>query len=87
LTACFWLERKTLEAMIYTNTFTSFVNVKMISNDPSLVIVYGTNGAKITQTVQNESEFSLDLTNLQSGLYFMQITQNGTPIWKVIEKK
>ncbi|MFA7274968.1 MAG: choice-of-anchor I family protein [Crocinitomicaceae bacterium] len=84
---CLGLTENTKEAMIYPNPFTSFVNVKMISNDPSLVIVYGTNGAKIAQTVQNESEFSLDLTNLQSGLYFMQITQNGTPIWKVIEKK
>ena len=73
--------------MIYQNPSTADVCVKLISNQPSVVIIYGINGAKIAQTIKNQAEFTLDLSKLQTGLYFIQVNQNGTPRWDIIQKK
>ncbi|MCO5261171.1 MAG: T9SS type A sorting domain-containing protein [Crocinitomicaceae bacterium] len=77
---------------IYPNPTSDFATVVFEGNTSNTIIsVRNQMGQIVTFETVNATEsiaqFKLDLSNLQSGMYFVQVAQNGSSIIKTIVKK
>lgn len=83
---CAGLEELGIEAILYPNPSSDLINVKMISGQPTSVMIYSATGTLVSQSAHNTAEFSLDLSQLEKGIYFIQLKQNNAPFWRTVEK-
>jgi hypothetical protein len=73
---------------IYPNPFQSKINIEV---SPLLALnytinIFDVNGKNVTQLTSTDSKNKLDLTHLNSGIYFVEVTMNGSKSVKKIIK-
>jgi hypothetical protein len=62
---------------ISPNPASSFINVKVESNKPIKGIITDISGVIVKQFITNENEFTLDVSDMQNGLYFVILEINN----------
>lgn len=71
----------------YPNPVINSLNVALKSNGKANVVIYSSIGKIVKQESISEASFSIDFSNLKSGLYFMSIEKNGIIHNKTVIKK
>ncbi|MCF7561878.1 T9SS type A sorting domain-containing protein [Sabulilitoribacter multivorans] len=73
------------DILVYPNPTNSFVNIKGNLNDVNNVSIYSISGKKLLE-LKNEFD-KIDISNLQSGIYFLKITSgNSFKTFKVVKE-
>lgn len=69
---------------IYPNPAKDFVRVSAVSNQPSAVRIYNTLGMLVEEIEMNSEEIEIDLSSYNSGIYFINISNEETNTTKKI---
>jgi len=77
-------------AIIYPNPSTDFINIELKDKpeeNDAVVSVYNTTGQLMENTMLNITTMQLDLCNLESGIYFLEIvTGTDKGFWRIIKQ-
>jgi len=76
-----------LETKIYPNPVVDVLTVQLNTIDAYNIILFDLSGTKLLETSGVNNYESLDLSNFESGVYIIQIEQNGTVFRNKILKK
>lgn len=65
---------------VYSNPCSDFIQVTLSTNDIAVINVYNTAGQLILTETSNSSGTSINVSNLESGLYILEAVQNGNAV-------
>jgi hypothetical protein len=72
---------------LYPNPTNGSVSITMPTKETSKIAVYDINGRLLIQTVKNEKNFNLDLSNYSAGIYILKMKINGNELIRKIIKQ
>lgn len=79
-------EIDTIEASIYPNPANDFVKLSVVSNQPSIVRIYNCLGMHVEEIEVDSDEIEIDLSDYNSGIYFLNIdSENGSIVKKIVK--
>ena len=62
---------------IYPNPTSDYLSINSITNNPYQIHLFDTNGKLILEKVDLQQNTRIDIHNFPSGIYFIQIQQEG----------
>ena len=68
--------------ILFPNPAKDHISVQTGNSSPLILTIYNSLGEKVFDSVQNSSENSIDLTELEKGAYLVQIETEGTIYYK-----
>lgn len=72
---------------IYPNPTTDLINLEFNNNEQKNIQIYSLNGKIIKEVISYENQISLDVSNLDQGLYLIKTsTKNNTQVSRFIKK-
>ncbi len=78
--------KKTADVTFYPNPAKEVITIKQQSNKATEVTIYNVLGSKVKTVVIGSGENTVNISDLQKGMYFIRYTENGTLVSKSFTK-